>query len=398
MALLVMTTALGARQAWAAPVGHAAFARTWERVDGPVAELRATRTWMWGPAATSELLLEPYAEAPGGQRLVQYFDKSRMEITDPGGDPASLWYVTNGLLAKELLTGQLQTGANTFESYAPANINVAGDPDDAYGVTYAVLSDVLGAAPVPAGATLTGELNFKGQVIDNPSLAAYGVTAAEYVPETDHRVASVFWAFMTASGTVSVDGDDAEEQLFPNPFYATGYPLTEAYWTTVRVGGVQRTVLLQCFERRCLTYTPDNPAEWRVEAGNVGQHYVAWRYGQLGQTLVVAPPPPTGDARVTFILADPPAPEGQGEYVEITNFDARALDLTGWTLTDVSGASFTFPPFTLGLDATVTVRNCTGANTPTLLYTGKCGAIWNNGGDTAYLYDAMGTLISTFTY
>jgi hypothetical protein len=39
-------------------------------------------------------------------------------------------------------------------------------------------------------------------------------------------------------------------------------------------------VLLQCFERRCLTYAPDNPPGWQVEAGNVGQHYHAWRYGQ----------------------------------------------------------------------------------------------------------------------
>src|SRR5207302_953615 len=29
----------------------------------------------------------------------------------------------------------------------------------------------------------------------------------------------------------------------------------------------------------CLTYTPDNPAGWQVEAGNVGLHYYEWRYG-----------------------------------------------------------------------------------------------------------------------
>jgi hypothetical protein len=36
---------------------------------------------------------------------------------------------------------------------------------------------------------------------------------------------------------------------------------------------------MQCFERRCLTYTPGNDPAWQVEAGNVGQHYYAWRYG-----------------------------------------------------------------------------------------------------------------------
>ena len=70
-------------------------------------------------------------------------------------------------------------------------------------------------------------------------------------------------------------GDDE----FLNPFYATGYPITEAYWATVKVAGVAQDVLVQCFERRCLTYTPGNAAGWEVEAGNVGQHYYAWRYG-----------------------------------------------------------------------------------------------------------------------
>jgi hypothetical protein len=37
-------------------------------------------------------------------------------------------------------------------------------------------------------------------------------------------------------------------------------------------------VLIQCFERRCLTYTPGNTPEWRVEQGNVGLHYFRWRY------------------------------------------------------------------------------------------------------------------------
>ena len=46
------------------------------------------------------------------------------------------------------------------------------------------------------------------------------------------------------------------------------------------VGGVEHDVLIQCFERRCLTYTPDNVTEWQVEMGNVGQHYYRWRYQQ----------------------------------------------------------------------------------------------------------------------
>ncbi|HUZ03363.1 MAG TPA: hypothetical protein VMU89_23715, partial [Thermomicrobiaceae bacterium] len=78
--------------------------------------------------------------------------------------------------------------------------------------------------------------------------------------------------------------------------YATGYPLTEAYWTSVLVGGVSRQVLVQVFERRVLTYTPANPSGWQVEAGNVGQHYYTWRYLQLKQPVdepIVSPLPIT---------------------------------------------------------------------------------------------------------
>src|SRR5690606_31465711 len=82
----------------AAPIAGEAFQRTWQRTDQPVAAGAVNRTWMWGPEPFSDALQEAYEQAPGGQRQVQYFDKSRMEITDPAGDQSSPWYVTNGLL------------------------------------------------------------------------------------------------------------------------------------------------------------------------------------------------------------------------------------------------------------------------------------------------------------
>ncbi|HEX5165630.1 MAG TPA: peptidase domain-containing protein, partial [Thermomicrobiales bacterium] len=105
------------------------------------------------------------------------------------------------------------------------------------------------------------------------------VSARFYVPETDHTVASVFWEFMTSEGVIWESGAYVEEPLFESPFYATGYPITEAYWSDVTLQGEVEAVLWQCFERRCLTYTPDNPDGWQVEAGNVGLHYYLWRYG-----------------------------------------------------------------------------------------------------------------------
>lgn len=36
--------------------------------------------------------------------------------------------------------------------------------------------------------------------------------------------------------------------------------------------------MVQCFERRCLTYNPANDDPFKVEMGNVGLHYYSWRY------------------------------------------------------------------------------------------------------------------------
>lgn len=253
-----------------------AFDRTWKRTDDPVQNGIVSRTWMWGPAFT-EIIMEPYDES-GGHRAVLYHEKSRMEITHPEGDPNSIWYVTNGLIARELVTGKMQLGDSRYEARAPASINVAGDANDPNGPVYATFRELLAAAPSEPGSMVTATVDRAGNVDSDPALAPHGVTATYYAPETDHTVASVFWEFMNASGMVHDVGGYREDRLFQNPFFATGLPITEPYWATVRVGGTERTVLVQVFERRVLTYTPGNPPGWDVEAGNVGLHYYQWRY------------------------------------------------------------------------------------------------------------------------
>ncbi len=260
--------------------GNQSFLRTWQRPDQPVASGMISRTWMWGPDAFSQPLTEPYAEAPDGQRTVQYFDKSRMEITHPDANSSADWYVTNGLLVVELITGKRQTGDATFEQHAPAAANVAGDPDDPTGPTYRSFQLALDIPARGEGSAIVERIDRAGVIIEDASLASRNVAAERYVPETGHTVAGPFWTFMNSSGLVYRDDQYVSDTLFPNPFYATGYPITDAYWAEVKVAGVYQDVLMQCFERRCLTYTPDNEAGWQVEAGNVGQHYYAWRYGQ----------------------------------------------------------------------------------------------------------------------
>ena len=94
-----------------------AFQKLWDRTDQQVSSGAASRTFLWGPTPNTQGIIEDYQESPsGGKRLVQYFDKSRMEITNSGGDQTSQYFVSNGLLAKELMTGQMQLGDNKFET------------------------------------------------------------------------------------------------------------------------------------------------------------------------------------------------------------------------------------------------------------------------------------------
>src|SRR5689334_9413843 len=94
--ILVALAVLGWRLAGAAPPAFAdpAFQRTWERTDGPVNIGIVPRGYYWGPQPGA-VKQEAYAEAAGGARLVQYFDKSRMELNNPNGDKSSPFYVTN---------------------------------------------------------------------------------------------------------------------------------------------------------------------------------------------------------------------------------------------------------------------------------------------------------------
>ncbi len=277
--LLLSTSLIVVSPVGAAPIGNDAFQRTWDRTDKPVAGFQVSRTWMWGPEANTGVMNEPYVDAAGGQRSVQYFDKSRMEINDPNGDQNSIWYVTNGLLVRELITGSMAVGNNTYEQRRAAEINASGDPDDPNAPTYATFNGLLDKPALALNAPVTQRLDRNGNVTDDPGLSGQNVTVATVDDNTHHSIANVFWDFMNSSGTVWENGNYVNAALFQNPFFATGRPITEPYWANVKVAGTQRDVLLQCFERRCLTYNPANADGWKVEASNVGQHYYNWRYG-----------------------------------------------------------------------------------------------------------------------
>jgi hypothetical protein len=276
LAALVTVTSVSAAPA----IGNSAFGRVWERQDRGVAEQVTDRSWTWGPAPVSEALRENYVEAPEGKRAVQYFDKSRMEINHPTADPNSQWYVTNGLLPIELMTGRMQEGNNLFEFRGPAKVSAIGDPDNF--PTYADLLPFYqspGAVnPGDLGKPATGFISTNLTIIGFNDYASDGATILVR-GENNHGVATAFVDFMNKQGLVYENGRYVNGQVY-DPLFVFGLPVTGAYWVKTKVGGKEVPILFQVFERRVLTYNPANQAAFRVEMGNVGQHYYQWRYGK----------------------------------------------------------------------------------------------------------------------
>lgn len=87
------------------------------------------------------------------------------------------------------------------------------------------------------------------------------------------------------------------------------------------------------------------------------------------------------------------------EYVCFFNRGEAPVDMTGWHFVDKADRRYNFPNgFTLAPGATVHVRTGHGDNTATDLYWNRDGAVWNNGGDTIWLYDSADTMIDSYSY
>ena len=412
-----------------------AFGAAWSPVDEPVASGAVQRGWVWGAGPNSAGITETYRDAPGGRRLVQYFDKARMELTDPARG-----VVTTGLLTRELVTGHIQTGdspaaievrgrgsttavvgdaSNLFPTYTQLRDRIDRPQPDATG-QYA--TDLL-ALPPGGGAesALVVQANGMASAASDPK-----AQLTHFVAETGQTIPQAFWVFATASGTALQGGALVEQSPLFDWLAVTGFPIAPAFWVTVRVGGMPTAVLVQLFERRVLSYTPTNPAGYQVEMGNIGLHYFQYRYlnpdaplvpvavapvqSTTGASARVAASPrataaPTitgaGPVRIVDLVARPKdgAADVNGETVTIRNDGLATVDITRWTLADASGKNlFTFPSLTLAPGGVAIVHSGRGVPTGTDFFWGKTTGIWNDTGDTATLRDATGAVISTYKY
>ena len=87
------------------------------------------------------------------------------------------------------------------------------------------------------------------------------------------------------------------------------------------------------------------------------------------------------------------------EYVIFKNTGSISVNMTGWTVQDKANHLYRFPVFNLSANSIVTLYTGSGTDTNTNLYWGRTGqAIWTNKGDTLYLRDSDGILVTDYTY
>ena len=290
---LAMVTLLGAMlTAWVAGPASAATSFASPLFQSKWTTDEAVTQNFWGPLQNArDGQPEPYVEGiyngAAGQRLVQYFDKGRMELTNPATNT-----VTSGLLATELITGKLQSGDSTFQTLQPAGVPIAGDPDN-IGPTYASISANAAALQSPTASTpgvpttrLLGPTGTLG-IYTGASASDPQANIATFDATTQHNVPAAFLTFRNKVNLLNI-----------------GFAISEPFWSNVKVGGVLKDVLVQAFERRVLTYTPTNNDPFKVEFGNIGQHYFSWR--QSPQNQATATPSVTA---TPIAVADTVAPK-----------------------------------------------------------------------------------------
>ena len=315
------------------PFADPAFQKVWERYDRPVWYGQTSRSYTWGAQQTTGMQ-EQYNQGPNGKHLVQYFDKSRMEINNPNGNPNDAFFVTQGLLAEDMIYGRIQVGDSDFTPAKPAQIPF-GDLDDTApsSPTYASFHNLVNEPPIPAGNAIRAAIDRDGNVAN--SADAHGVTSSGVLPgtTTNHSIASVFATFLTSAGPVydAASNQNVNASIYNPIFYVTGMPITEAYWAKVKAAGVYTDVLIQCFERRCLTFVPAYDPAFQVQMANTGLEYYAWRYPQVFDKN----PPMLSNLTITNVTAtsvtigwttDEPATT-EVRYGTTGQYDALAGDL-----------------------------------------------------------------------
>ena len=148
------------------------------------------------------------------------------------------------------------------------------------------------------------------------------------------------------------------------------------------------------------SYPPDTARDDELAAAQrEAQHAGAGTWGADGCASDVSA------AGITLsVRADAPGDDNanlNGEWLDISNTGDGVLDLSGWTVKDESATHrYTFAEgTTVASGATLRLHTGCGDDTATARHWCRTdSAVWNNGGDTAFLLDADGRTVTSRSY
>ena len=147
-------------------------------------------------------------------------------------------------------------------------------------------------------------------------------------------------------------------------------------------------------------YPPDTRLSGRLESAQLRAQDARrgiWSGGLCGSGTPAS-------IEVSDLEPDPPGDDTldlNGEWVEFTNTGTGPVELTGWSVRDESSSNrYHFPPgFALSPGGAVRLHTGCGVDTATALYWCNEGsAVWNNHGDTVFLLDPAGDLVTSRRY
>ncbi len=95
-----------------------------------------------------------------------------------------------------------------------------------------------------------------------------------------------------------------------------------------------------------------------------------------------------GDIDIETIHADASGNDNDNlndEYVVLGNTGSDTVSLSGWTVSDAAGATYSFSSLSLAPGETVTLHTGSGSDSSSDVYWNRGSAVWNNGGDTVFV-------------
>lgn len=264
-AAFAVVSLLPVRQTDSPPFASPLFQHIW--VGDAAAATRIVDLWGGEPLAWR---VEPYSGAPNDRRVVQYFDRGRMEVESGSSQ------VTIGKLVQELVQGEIDLGSGIIRSRDVPDLPIDSGALDQQIPTYRTLAQLTIDADSPVvrniGGRVTEWIDRTGRT-ERPSTPVM-VFRSEYVEETGVHLPDVF------------------DELFQRPEFQNerwvdvfGMPISEPFWAEYRRKDESHASLIQVFERRILIYSPGLDEANQFTVASSGRHYASWRYGQDIQTV-----------------------------------------------------------------------------------------------------------------